>query len=62
MILKAPPTAPCIVLKFVELAQTVLPPGVLQVLNGGNDLCVILSRSRGPSVIWMDADLGLAAS
>ncbi|KAI1797438.1 aldehyde dehydrogenase [Ganoderma leucocontextum] len=38
MILKAPPTAPCIVLKFVELAQTVLPPGVLQALNGGNDL------------------------
>ncbi|PIL29856.1 hypothetical protein GSI_08063 [Ganoderma sinense ZZ0214-1] len=38
MILKAPPTAPCVVLKFVELAQTVLPPGVLQVLNGGNDL------------------------
>ena len=38
MILKAPPTAPCLVVKIVELAQKVLPPGVLQVLNGGNDL------------------------
>ncbi|TBU39807.1 aldehyde dehydrogenase [Dichomitus squalens] len=38
MILKAPPSAPCLVIKVIELAQSVLPPGVLQVLNGGNDL------------------------
>ena len=38
IIVKTHPTAPCTVLKFVELAQSVFPPGVLQVLCGGNDL------------------------
>ncbi|KAI1797447.1 aldehyde dehydrogenase [Ganoderma leucocontextum] len=38
LIIKVPPTAPCSVLKLVELAQSVLPPGVLSVLYGGNDL------------------------
>ena len=38
LIIKAPPTTPCVVSKFVELAQSVFPPGVLQVLCGGNDL------------------------
>lgn len=38
LIFKVPPTAPCSALKFVELAQSVLPPGVLSVLYGGNDL------------------------
>ena len=38
IIIKAPPTAPCSVIKFIELSQSVVPPGVLSVLYGGNDL------------------------
>ncbi|TBU38415.1 NAD-dependent succinate aldehyde dehydrogenase [Dichomitus squalens] len=38
LILKTSPTAPCVSLKFVELAQSVVPPGVLSVLCGGDEL------------------------
>ena len=38
IIIKAPPTAPCSVIKFIELSQSVVPPGVLSVLYGGNEL------------------------
>ncbi|KAH9945467.1 aldehyde dehydrogenase [Epithele typhae] len=38
LILKAPPTAPCVLAKFIELAQSVFPPGVASVLLGGNEL------------------------
>ncbi|RDX43807.1 aldehyde dehydrogenase [Lentinus brumalis] len=38
IIIKAPPTSPCSVLKFIELSQAVVPAGVLSVLYGGNDL------------------------
>ena len=38
LIIKVPPTAPCAAIKLVELGQSVLPPGVLSVLYGGNDL------------------------
>ena len=38
LILKTAPTAPCVSLKLVELAQSVVPPGVLSVLYGGDEL------------------------
>ncbi|KAH9945466.1 aldehyde dehydrogenase [Epithele typhae] len=38
LIVKTPPTAPCVVAKFIELAQSVLPPGVASVLLGGDEL------------------------
>jgi acyl-CoA reductase-like NAD-dependent aldehyde dehydrogenase len=38
MVLKPSPHTPLCTLWFGELAQTVLPPGVLNVLSGGNDL------------------------
>ncbi|KAI0714442.1 aldehyde dehydrogenase [Cerioporus squamosus] len=38
IVIKAPPTSPCSVLKFIELSQSVVPPGVLSVLYGGTDL------------------------
>jgi acyl-CoA reductase-like NAD-dependent aldehyde dehydrogenase len=38
MVLKPSPYTPLTTLKLGQLAQTVLPPGVLNVLSGGNDL------------------------
>ncbi|KAI0394983.1 aldehyde dehydrogenase-like protein [Xylariaceae sp. FL0594] len=38
VIIKPSPFTPYAVLKFCELAQSVLPPGVFQALNGGADL------------------------
>jgi acyl-CoA reductase-like NAD-dependent aldehyde dehydrogenase len=38
MVLKPSPYTPLCTLWFGELAQTVLPPGVLNILSGGNDL------------------------
>ncbi|KAF3002316.1 hypothetical protein E8E14_004694 [Neopestalotiopsis sp. 37M] len=38
IIVKPSPFTPYSVLKFAELAQHVFPPGVLQALNGGDDL------------------------
>lgn len=40
IIVKTPPTSPCSTMKFMELVQSAVPPGVASVLNGGNDLCV----------------------
>ena len=38
MVLKPSPYTPLCTLRFGELAQQVLPPGVLNILSGGNDL------------------------
>jgi acyl-CoA reductase-like NAD-dependent aldehyde dehydrogenase len=38
MVLKPSPFTPLCTLRFGEIAQAVLPPGVLNVLSGGNDL------------------------
>ncbi|TBU38412.1 aldehyde dehydrogenase [Dichomitus squalens] len=38
LIIKVPPTSPCVALKFIELAQSIVPPGVLSALYGGSDL------------------------
>ena len=38
MVLKPSPYTPLCTLRFGEIAQAVLPPGVLNVLSGGNDL------------------------
>jgi len=38
VIIKPSPFTPYSILKFCELAQSVLPPGVFQALNGGADL------------------------
>jgi len=38
MIVKPSPFTPYTGLKFVELAQEILPPGVLQVVGGNNEL------------------------
>ncbi|KAF1944649.1 betaine aldehyde dehydrogenase 1 [Clathrospora elynae] len=38
MIIKPSPFTPYTALKFVELAQEILPPGVLQVIGGNNEL------------------------
>lgn len=38
IIIKPSPFTPLCTLKFGELAQTVLPPGVLSILSGGDDL------------------------
>ncbi|KNG46698.1 aldehyde dehydrogenase [Stemphylium lycopersici] len=40
MIVKPSPFTPYTALKFVELAQEILPPGVLQVVGGNNELGV----------------------
>ena len=40
IIIKPSPLTPLATIKFVELAQQVLPPGVLSVLSGDDDLCV----------------------
>ncbi|KAF2846888.1 aldehyde dehydrogenase-like protein [Plenodomus tracheiphilus IPT5] len=44
MIVKPSPFTPYTALKFAELAQEVLPPGVLQVVGGNNDLGVSLCK------------------
>src|SRR5689334_15393130 len=44
MIVKPSPFTPYTALKFVELAQQVLPPGVLQVVGGNNELGVQLCQ------------------
>ncbi|RPD61029.1 aldehyde dehydrogenase [Lentinus tigrinus ALCF2SS1-7] len=45
IIIKAPPTAPCSVMKLIELSQSVVPPGVLSVLYGGNDLHAVMREA-----------------
>ena len=49
IIIKAPPTAPCSVIKFIELSQSVVPPGVLSVLYGGNDLYALTPHALPPA-------------
>lgn len=47
IIIKPSPFTPCATLKFVELATAVLPPGVLQALNGDNDIGRLITIHPG---------------
>ncbi|EUC40746.1 hypothetical protein COCMIDRAFT_107990 [Bipolaris oryzae ATCC 44560] len=47
MIVKPSPFTPYTALKFVELAQEILPPGVLQVVGGNNELGVQMCLHPG---------------
>lgn len=47
IIVKPSPLTPCATLKFAELAISVLPPGVLQALNGDNDLGRLITIHPG---------------
>ncbi|KGO47146.1 Aldehyde dehydrogenase, N-terminal [Penicillium expansum] len=47
IIVKPSPFTPCSTLKFVELAASVLPRGVLQALNGDNDMGRLISIHPG---------------
>lgn len=47
MIIKPSPFTPYCDLKLVELAQGIFPPGVLQVLSGGDDLGPMLTTHPG---------------
>lgn len=47
IIVKPSPFTPCATLKFAELAISVLPPGVLQALNGDNDLGRLITIHPG---------------
>lgn len=47
VILKPSPFTPYAVMKWVELSRGVLPPGVLQVLNGGADLGALMTLHPG---------------
>ncbi|KAI0749868.1 aldehyde dehydrogenase [Daedaleopsis nitida] len=38
LIIKSPPTAPCTVARFIEACQPFVPPGVLSVLHGDNEV------------------------
>ncbi|KAI1381644.1 aldehyde dehydrogenase [Hypoxylon crocopeplum] len=47
VIIKPSPFTPYSLLKFCELAQSVLPPGVFQVVNGGAELGELMTLHRG---------------
>ncbi|KAI7968055.1 hypothetical protein EIK77_007810 [Talaromyces pinophilus] len=47
IIIKPSPFTPCATLKFAELATSVLPPGVLQALNGDNDMGRLITLHPG---------------
>ncbi|KAI1122792.1 aldehyde dehydrogenase-like protein [Nemania abortiva] len=47
VIIKPSPFTPYAILKFCELAQSVLPPGVFQALSGGADLGERMTLHRG---------------
>ncbi|CAG8020246.1 unnamed protein product [Penicillium nalgiovense] len=47
VIVKPSPSTPCATLKFVELATSVLPRGVLQVLSGGDDMGRLITNHPG---------------
>lgn len=47
MVLKPSPYTPLCTLWFGELAQAVLPPGVLNIVSGGNDLGQWMTEHRG---------------
>jgi acyl-CoA reductase-like NAD-dependent aldehyde dehydrogenase len=47
VIVKPSPSTPCATLKFVELATSVLPRGVLQVLNGDDDMGRLITIHPG---------------
>lgn len=47
IIVKPSPFTPYAVMKWIELARGILPPGVLQVLNGGADLGALMTSHPG---------------
>ncbi|KAM7192858.1 aldehyde dehydrogenase [Naviculisporaceae sp. PSN 640] len=47
IIVKPSPFTPYAVMKWIELARGILPPGVLQVLNGGADLGALMTLHPG---------------
>ncbi|CAI7613751.1 unnamed protein product [Penicillium pancosmium] len=47
VIIKPSPFTPCATLKFVELAMSILPPGVLQALNGNNGIGGLMTTHPG---------------
>ncbi|KAK4213007.1 aldehyde dehydrogenase [Rhypophila decipiens] len=47
IIVKPSPFTPYAVMKWIELARGILPPGVLQVLNGGADLGALMTIHPG---------------
>lgn len=47
VIVKPSPFTPCATLKFAELATSVLPLGVLQALNGGDDIGKLITTHPG---------------
>ncbi|KAK3320650.1 aldehyde dehydrogenase domain-containing protein [Cercophora scortea] len=47
IIVKPSPFTPYAVMKWIELSRGILPPGVLQVLNGGADLGVLMTSHPG---------------
>jgi acyl-CoA reductase-like NAD-dependent aldehyde dehydrogenase len=51
VIVKPSPYTPCAVLKFVELARGIVPPGVVQGLSGGSDIGTAICTHPGISKI-----------
>lgn len=51
VVVKPAPTTPLTTLKFVELAQQVLPPGVLSCLSGSDELGPWLSAHPGVDMV-----------
>lgn len=47
IIIKSSPFTPYTVLKFAELVQPLLPPGVVQALNGDNDVGRLMTEHAG---------------
>ncbi|TBU32695.1 NAD-dependent succinate aldehyde dehydrogenase [Dichomitus squalens] len=58
LILKTAPTTPCVPLKFTELAQSIVPPGVLSVLYGGDDFGKAVMHEAAAGVKPLTLELG----
>ncbi|ORY56989.1 Aldehyde/histidinol dehydrogenase [Pseudomassariella vexata] len=59
VIIKPSPFTPYTMLKFCELAQSILPPGVFQTLNGGADLGEKMTLHPGISHISFTGTIGV---
>ena len=59
VIIKPPAQAPLSSLRFAELAEGILPAGVLNILNGGNELGAALVASREVAMVGL---IGSAAT
>jgi acyl-CoA reductase-like NAD-dependent aldehyde dehydrogenase len=59
VIVKPAPTTPLTILKWIEIAQQIFPPGVLSVISGGDDLydCLLphLNEMLIPHFKWTNA-------